>query len=862
MNGKKAGKPDAAEIDNLRNARHLEWLASAFAQRIGAPTPIQQTTWSWPRFPDEGAQLVVAPTGTGKTWAALLPVLARWLAKKKDPAGVSPGPFALWISPLRALCTDLARRIPSLLKTLAADEPDLHTFTVSARSADTTAMIRRRDLKQPPALWVVTPESLAIWLCQPAIRNLLASTRMVVVDEVHALAGCRRGADLSLSLERLQETTGNKLFRYGLSATCQPHRVAGRFLAGADRSFVVHAMKDKSNLRLDIEWMPHVVAGGQGEALAKRLDREMAIHPTILLFTRTRATAERLARRLRELRPSLANQIGIHHGSLTRDHRRSTELGMAHGDYRVVIASSSLELGIDIGSVGLVTLVQPPGESVRLLQRVGRSGRGPKTTRRGLLLVGSEGELLQATVTCSAGRDNRMEPLRLAAPAEDALCQHLVSEACCGPVDPARFLRMARKSSVYAKLTNRQFVRCLDYLRGYLGGEKRLAPRLIATETGLIPAQRRLKFLLRGWLGTITTTETRPVHLVQADGFRKLGEVDPGFADQLRPGDRFLLEGRSLQVLRTEGDALEVEENHGPAGSPRWGGSLLPLSPMLARRLHQLHGDAARLLREPDGALFDHLRNHHGLGETESKRLVAHFELQDAVSQIPTGEFVLVEIHEEELGPVVCVHTPLPRSANDAVARILGHRLGRKGPPEFLEPGVAGDLGFSFHPKWIPEKPAVWIRELLEPEGAAEDFAAAFLDSDLVRRRFQELATSGLMLAPPSRQGHGKGAVRRPLVGGTTWGARRLFAQVRRLDPQFPLLAQAMRETQAGFCDATLALRWMRKVSGLPIRVRFLSNPSPFSRHWLERTKLPANTTGSVEERLQHYGNTIRRVGN
>ena len=860
MNRKRSGEPIEAMVP-AGVAFWLDRLKLAFARRIGQTTPIQHKAWSIQPSPGTPAQLLLAPTGTGKTWAALLPVLTRWLARDRDADKTETGPFALWISPLRALCSDLARRVPEQVSALTSDVSELQHFTVSSRSADTPAGIRRRDLKTPPSLWIVTPESLAIWLCQPAIRALLANTRMVVVDEVHALASCRRGADLSLSLERLQEITGNRLDRYGLSATCRPHGVAGRFLAGKGRPFEAHAVNDGTPPRLDIEWMPLAGIGGQGEALANRLDRELAIHPTVLLFTRTRATAERLASRLRDLRPALASQIGIHHGSLARDHRRTTEKGMAKGDFRVVVASSSLELGIDIGSVGLVTLVQSPGESVRLLQRVGRSGRGPKATRRGLVLVGTEGELLQATVTCTAGRNQLLEPLRLAAPAEDALCQHLVSEACCGPLDPTRFLSMARRSAIYSRLTTRQFHRCLDYLQGYLGGEKRLAPRLIRTDRGLIPAQGRLKFLLRGWLGTITAAETRLVHLVQSDGFRKLGEVDPGFADQLRPGDRFLLEGRPLQVLRTEGEALEVEENRGPAGSPRWGGSLLPLSPLLAERLHRLHGEAARLLREPEGALFDHLCNHHGLGERESKRLVAHFNQQEAVSQIPTDEFVLVEIHLEDLGPVVCVHTPLPRSANDAVARILGARLGRQSEPDFHEPGIAGDLGFSFHPRQIPKKPAEWIRELLAPERAAEDFAAAFVDSDLVRRRFQELARSGLMLPPTTSRVQAKGAKKRIQVGGNTWGARRLFSQVRRLDPEFPLLVQAMRETQEVFCDCPTALRWLAKASSLPVRVRFLNQPSPFARHWLQKATMPAIPAGSLEERLQLFGERVRQAG-
>ena len=220
-----------------------------------------------------------------------------------------------------------------------------------------------------------------------------------------------------------------------------------------------------------------------------------------------------------------------------------------------------------------------------------------------------------------------------------------------------------------------------------------------------------------------------------------------------------------------------------------------------------------------------------------------------------------MEIHLEDLGPVVCVHTPLPRSANDAVARILGARLGRQSAPDFHEPGIAGDLGFSFHPRQVPKKSADWIRELLAPERAAEDFAAAFMDSDLVRRRFQELARSGLMLPPTTSHGQAKGAKKRIQVGGNTWGARRLFSQVRRLDPEFPLLVQAMRETQEVFCDCPTALRWLAKARTLPVRVRFLNQPSPFARHWLQKATMPAIPAGSLEERLQLFGERVRQAG-
>lgn len=840
-------------------ALQLARLAKSFARRVGPPTPIQGKAWTGPSIGFDTATLLIAPTGSGKTEGAVLPLLAHWLSRQTTDPHHTHGPFALWISPLRALATDLARRLPALLKNLAQDFPELGSFRVSARSSDTPAAIRNRDRKNPPTLWIVTPESLAIWLCQPTFRTHLASTKAVVVDEIHALANSRRGADLSLSLERLQQTCGGRLLRMGLSATCKPQRVAGRFLAGARRPFQILEVPDSAPLEVTIEHLPHVGAGGLGDSLACRLDRELELHQTLLVFTRTRATAERLARRLRLLRPALKDQIGIHHGSLTRDHRRSTEQALTEGKLRMVIASSSLELGIDIGSVGMVVLVHPPGEAVRLLQRVGRSGRGYQAPRRGLILAGNQADLLQAAVTSRAGRMHSLEPIRMAAPAADALCQHLVSEACCAPLDADTFLTMARQSAVYARLSTSQLNRCLEYLKGNLGGEKRLRARLVESASGLVPASGRLRVMLRSWLGTIPPAEFRPVHLIEPDGHRVLGEVDPGYADQLQPGDRFLLEGRPLQVKRVEGSALEVEERPGPAGTPRWGGSQLPLSPMLAKRLHQLNSRATLLLQESDGALQRFFRNQFHLRDHEARLLEEHFELQETVSQIPTPALILAEVIQRDDNTTVCLHTPLPRSANDALARVLAIRLSRQKHGLAFTGGAVADLGLSFQIDPLPEKPAKWIRNLLDPEGAREDFEKGFLESDLVRRRFQELATTGLMLAPQSRSSHPKSGTARPKVGGSNWAGRRLFAQVRRLDRHFPLLVQAMQETQKDFCDFPGALRWMRHGKALPIRVRFLTQPSPFFRHWLERAQAPVASTQNPGSLLQDLASRLRQ---
>lgn len=817
-------------------------LFEAFRSAQGEPTPIQISAWE--TLKTHRHALIVAPTGTGKTWAALLPILADQYHEPSVKTSV------LWISPLKALVLDIASRISSFCVRLNDCGSPVPPPRVGARTGDIPARQRSRDLASPPDIWCVTPESLAIWLTMPPMLERLKSVRWIVVDEIHAMAASRRGADLALALERLEERLEAPPRRVGISATCSPISAAGYYLCGPQRSYGIAHQHDRSPLDLKVEYLDESEAFN--ERAVSRIETELERHQTIIAFTRTRAAAEKLAWHCRRTRPSLP--VGIHHGSLAPEARREAEARLRAGELKIVFSSTSLELGMDIGAVGLVVLVHPAGEVVRLLQRVGRSGRGPGAPRRGLILAKNPAELLEASVTATAGREESIEPLKPVGICADVLCQHLLAEAVLGRGNLGSLLPTARRSAPFGELQAGTLDACLAYLRGELGKTTALVPRLKLLPDGRhILSTPRLRYQIRQWLGAICSPNLRRVSLRGPDGARVLGEVDPGYADLLRAGDRFILEGRSVQVARLSGPDVEVLETASVALAPRWMGEPLPLSPLLAARLQNLRDRAAVVINDNPTDLVNWLADRHQLALPEARVLAEFFLAQDRHGAIPRSEFLLAEIARADDGWLVALHTPLPRSANEAVARLMVKRLNRD--TKVIGQSVVADLGLALRLEVPPEKPAAWLRQLLDSQNAFKEIEQAVISSDLVRRRFQEMAITALMT--PRRRKNNK---RAPKVGGGSWVAGRLFDYCVRREPGFFLIRQACKEIMETSIDAPTALTWLDQVQSKPIQVRWLSGPSPFIRHWTQIARGPELAPDSPEEALSKLKDKILGV--
>ncbi len=834
-------------------------LANWFRRRYGEPTEIQRAAWSC--LPAGQHLLLSAPTGAGKTLAAFLPILTQIIQDRKDEKTALA---CLYVSPLKALCADTERTLTTYLEEWKTLFPTDSLPCLAVRSSDSTAAQRRQLWRQPPDILLTTPESVAVLLSQPKAEQLFANLRWVVVDEVHALAASKRGADLALSLERLTHLVQGRLQRIGLSATATPLIEAARWLAG--ESCAIARAGEVTPLQLTI-----VPLEESGHSLANLVDRllpEVRANRATLVFTNSRRLAEQLSWALRRNLPEMQEQIAVHHSSLAAERRRQVEEAFKQGCLRAVISSTSLELGIDMGTVDLVVLVHPPGDVIRLLQRIGRSGHGPGRVSRGLVLTATEAELLEAAVTAASGQAGQCEPLRIPAHPLDVLCQHILGMAAAQICSADAMFALVRRATPYRNLSRRDFDDCLAYLGLTSGGSCcrfTLPPRLRGEPEGFTILNPRTARLLRRNLGTILAD---PVYEVWSesptrstskacsnprlrcelvDCAERIGEVDRAFAERLRVGDRFLLDGRCLQVrsLWPEESCLLVAEIVGRPIVPRWSGEGWPLSTELAQRLYLLRIQAAEALREGPETLARLLHRDYGLDDTAVAKLVAFFQRQECASEIPDAASCLVEIITHEGGTDCYFHTPLNRLGNDALARVAVHRLVRDWGRS--ADSLVADLGFALlMPGGVAEESpriADELRALLAAANFEADLEAALHNSAALRERFQRVAQTGLMLL---RQPLGQ--TRR--IGGRDWGARRLFDKIQALAPNCVLLRQARREILSEWCDAAAAGRYVRELEHVPLRCRFLSYPSPFVESWTQMAAGAAERIETPEEAL------------
>jgi ATP-dependent helicase Lhr and Lhr-like helicase len=833
-----------------------DWFARAFP---GGPTPAQRL--AWPAIAAGEHVLLVAPTGTGKTLAAFLAILDRLFREHAD-GRLAPGLRCVYVSPLRSLGYDIERNLSEPLEAIRRDLGlSRSPVTVGVRTGDTTAHARRRLREDPPHLLITTPESLALLLSQPAWHPTWRGVEHLLIDEVHSLVPNKRGADLTVSLERLAARAGGDPSRVGLSATCRPAGPVAHFLVGPSRSCrVVEATGGAGALRLDVEPLlradegPH--RGLSYRRLLRRLVGAVGDNRTTVIFANTRAFTERITHDLRRAVEGGAAAVAAHHSALDAGRRREVEAALKAGELKAVVTSTSLELGVDIGTADLTVQVGLPGSESRCVQRVGRAGHRPGASSRGLLLAATAAELAGAAVTARAAREGRVEPLRTIRAPLDVLCQQLIGMACGDEWSADDAFALVRRAAPMEGLERPDFDACLDFLAGDLaapagafepepGSSPRwTSPRIWKARGRFGVRSRRVVRWFRSNVGTITSEES--VRVVLDDG-GQVGTLEGSYAERLQPGDCFVLDGRSLEFRRLEGLVAIARAAGAEPALPRWTSDRQSLSAELARDLGRFRERAALLLSaEGPLALRAWLAEEYGLEPDAAEVLEDLFAAQEQASEVPRPEAVLVEESPHEGGFTYTFHAPLSRSACEALGRATAARLGRRFGRDLGL--VVADLGWSIR---LPEPArlrAEDVAPLLDPEGFAADVVEGLDRGDLLARRFRHVAGTALMVLRRPEGGRTK-------VGGLLWVSNRLYPLVKAACPDHPLLRETRREVLDDLLDTPGALAWLSRRPA--VRFRALAAPSPFAAAWVDaagpeplRFESPAEALRRLHARL------------
>ena len=793
--------------------------------------------------------LISAPTGTGKTLAAFLAILSELTAEHQRGA-LTAGIHAVYISPLRALGYDVQRNLERPLAEICesflpgCNEPGqdgerLVPIRVASRTGDTTPAARRQLTTRPPHILVTTPESLAILLSTPSFAPNFAGVRWVVVDEVHAVAGNKRGTHLALSLERLASVARRDPVRIGLSATVAPVEVVASWLGGVPRRPAVvtwRAPRDavfavRSVLTGDVVPNPQAVQRAVAESVAERI----AQHRTTLVFTNTRGATERLAHRLKARFGEDA--VAAHHSSLAREQRLDVEDRLRAGGLRAVISSTSLELGIDIGTVDETVLVSSPRDVTRALQRIGRSGHRIDRHPIGLFVATGADDLLECIVVSERCRAGALDPIRAPVAPLDVLAQQLVGMAAEREWREDDAYALVRRAAPYAELTREDFDAVLGYLaESSEAMEERRVYAKLEREDGVFRARgRSVQTIFYQNVGTIGGAASIRV---KARGTGELlGTVEEEFLEQVRPGDRFLLGGRVWSFMFAQGMTAFVAPASGRPSVPRWISEILPATAGVARGVGELRSwarDVCRLRGEE--GLASAIIERAGIDAGDARAVASYVAAQDALSPIPEANDILVERWTDPDDSRVVVHavtSPLGRRANEALARAVALRAGRSSAGVLVD-DQAFALRLPLRSTWREEE----LPGLFAWEGLREDVRAAVARSDLWGRRFRQVAAIGLMLVKNYR-GHSR------FIGGMQHNARKIWSVLEREHPEFPLVRETFRTVLEDDFDIAGAESWLRECDGR-ITMRDLDVPPPF--HF---RLLAAGTTDSMllEER-------------
>jgi ATP-dependent helicase Lhr and Lhr-like helicase len=739
--------------------------------------------------------LLIAPTGGGKTLAGFLPSLIDLHAAPRSGLHTLPGLHTLYVSPLKALAADIARNLIRPVEEMQLG------LTIATRTGDTRAEERRRQREQPPNLLLTTPESLAVLISQPDSATMFASLSAIVIDEVHALAGTKRGDQLALCLARLGALAPG-IRRVGLSATVAHRAPLAAYVSPTGEPGGVRIVETESGTPPDIQMiLPQgrlPWAGHMGLISAPDILAHIRAAGMTIVFVNTRAQAELIFQELWKLNADTL-PIAIHHGSLELEQRKRVEAAMAEGRLRAVVATSSLDLGIDWGGVDQVLQVGAPKGVSRLLQRVGRSNHRMDEPSRAVLVPANRFEVLEceAAILGVAARELDGDPPRPGG--LDVLAQHILGVASGAPFMPDELFAEIRRAAPYADLPRADFDDVLGFVEngGYALAAYDRYRKLFRDSEGRVHVRsERVARQHRMNIGTIVEEPLLKVRLAGRGGMN-LGEVEEHFVNGLVPGDTFMFAGRLLKFLRLRETIVEVAE--GGAGEPKvpaYAGGRMPMTTNLADRVR-------RMLSDPDSwAAFP---------ETVREWLSA----QRGVSRLPGPNDLLVETFPRGDRFFLVAYCFEGRNAHQTLGMLLTRRMERLGmqPLGF----VATDYVLA---TWSAREPTD-VARLFEQDLLGDDLEAWMAESSMLRRTFRNVAViAGLI----ERQHPGQEKTRRQV----TVNSDLIYQVLRRHQPDHVLLRATRADAAGGLTDLGRIALLLQRAHG-HVRHMALSRVSPLA---------------------------------
>lgn len=802
-----------------------EWFESNFEDF----TPAQKQ--AIPEIQKRKNILVSSPTGSGKTLTAFLSVINE-LTTLADKGELEDKVYCIYISPLKALDNDIERNLDQPLREIEKIAGKPLNIRKAVRTGDTSQYQRTKMLKSPPHILITTPETLSILLVAPKFREKLSHVKYVIVDEIHSLAENKRGVHLSLSLERLQALIGG-FTRIGLSATVSPLEEVARFLVGyeygTERDCI---LVDINYLKeLDIEVISPVddivIADDEDTRMATYalIDDLVMEHNTSLIFTNTRSATERYVYNLKKLYGEHFNNSNImaHHSSLSKESRLRTEEKLKKGELKVVVSSTSLELGIDIGYIDLVILINSPKSVSRALQRIGRSGHRLHEKSKGRIIVTDRDELVECSVLLKNAKEGKIDNIKIPKDCLDVLSQHIYGMSIENPWDIDYAYDIIRKSYCYKDLEKDDYEDVLSYLAGeYVELEERYVYAKIwidYKENTFGKRGKLARMLYSTNIGTIPDTSSVAV---KCDG-EVIGRVEEDFMEKLKKGDSFVLGGRTYRFNYGKGMTINVSPASGPPTIPSWYSEQLPLAFDLAvdiQRFRYVLESKFQYGRSKE-EIIEFLHEYLYVDEFAANSIYEYFNEQFLYAQIPHKQKLLVEYYTGFGGrKFVVFHSLFGRKTNDAIARAVAYVASDRNKRNITI--SITDNGFYLSSDG--KMGALEALKKLTPNNFENILIRSLDKTETLASRFRHCAGRSLMTLRRYK-GHEKSVGRQQVRG------KILLKYIQEMDNNFPILKESRREATEDYMDIKNAKKVISWIHSGEMEIKTINTiiPSPFA---------------------------------